>query len=246
MLPEDPVWRGTDVVVIVLVALIAIVAFSAVGLGIVRLALGPAIDMTALSHDARLLVPVQAAAYAVVVLFMVALVTQHYGRRFGEAVRWNWPHGKALGLITAGAGLAFVVELLSTWLPVPPQLPIDEYFNTMGSAYSMAAFGIALAPLVEELFFRGFLYPVLARRIGVGAGVVLTSLGFALIHESQLAHAWAPLLLLFGVGVVLTLARVLLKSVAAPVLVHVGYNFTLFCMVWFATDHFRHLERLGK
>jgi hypothetical protein len=110
----------------------------------------------------------------------------------------------------------------------------------------MAAFGTLIAPLVEELFFRGFLYPVLARRVGMVAGIVLTALPFALIHESQLARAWAPLLLLFFVGVILTTARARTGSVATSVLIHMGYNATLFIMLYLASDHFRHLERVTQ
>ena len=108
----------------------------------------------------------------------------------------------------------------------------------------MAAFGITFAPLVEELFFRGFLYPVAARRIGVAASVVITALLFALIHAAQLAQAWAPLLLLWFVGVVLTAVRAWTKSVGASFCIHVGYNATLFLLLFLASDHFRHLEKL--
>jgi membrane protease YdiL (CAAX protease family) len=240
---RDPVWTGGDVVAIALVAMVAILVFSILGVGIARVLLGAG-GVGEFGRDARVIVPVQAAAYAVVVAFMYRLVTRRYRQRFRDAVRWHWPGGRWIGLVGIGGALAFAVEFASRWLPIPRQLPIDEYFNSATAAYLMAAFGVLLAPVVEELFFRGFLYPVLARRWGAAAGVVVTALAFALIHESQLAHAWAPLALLFFVGLVLTLARVRWQSVAAPVLIHVGYNLTLFGMVWAATDGFRHLEKL--
>src|SRR5436305_13677540 len=65
-------------------------------------------------------------------------------------------------------------------------------------------FGDCIRALHGELFFRGFLYPVLARRLGVSTGVVLTALPFALIHEPEY-KAWGPGLIIFLVGVVLTL-----------------------------------------
>jgi membrane protease YdiL (CAAX protease family) len=108
----------------------------------------------------------------------------------------------------------------------------------------MGIFGVTAAPLVEELFFRGFLYPVLARRLGTSSGVIVTALAFALIHQSQLAYSWGPLLLLFLVGLVITVIRAFTQSVAAGFLVHVAYNSTLFVTLWIGTDHFRHLERI--
>jgi membrane protease YdiL (CAAX protease family) len=126
---------------------------------------------------------------------------------------------------------------------MPKSLPIEEYFRTPASAYALAAFGILVAPLVEELFFRGFLFPALARPLGVGIAMVITAGGFALIHSEQLAHAWAPLLVLFAVGLVLTAVRAKTKSVAVCVLIHVGYNCALFTLVFIATGGFRHMER---
>jgi hypothetical protein len=144
-----------------------------------------------------------------------------------------------------GVALALLVQSASALLPIPKSLPIDRYFRDMLGAYLMAAFGLTFAPLVEELFFRGFLYPALARRWGLAAGVVVTSALFAMIHASQLAHAWAPLLLLFFVGIVLTVVRARTHSVATTLLIHVGYNGTLFGMLYLASEHFRHFEKLG-
>jgi len=61
-----------------------------------------------------------------------------------------------------------------------------------------------------------------------------------------LGESWAPLVVLLVVSSVLTLARALTKSLATSVLIHVGYNSTLFGSMYFATDHFRHLEQLTR
>ena len=152
------------------------------------------------------MVPVQAAAYVVVVLFMYLLVRRVYRRRFWAAVQWRWP-ASAWTYLLSGIALALVVQFSSALLPIPKSLPIEQLFRNPTSAYLLAVFGISFAPLVEELFFRGFLYPVVARRLGATAGIVLTAAAFAIIHESQLGHSWGPLLLLFAVGVVLTWTR---------------------------------------
>src|SRR5437879_9704329 len=85
----------------------------------------------------------------------------------------------------------------------------------------MSIFAVTLAPLMEELFFRGFLYPVLARRLGVGSGIFLTSAAFAVLHGAQLKYSWA-VLIIFLVGLALTIVRAVTKSVAACFLLHVG------------------------
>jgi membrane protease YdiL (CAAX protease family) len=105
---------------------------------------------------------------------------------------------------------------------------------------------VTLGPLMEELFFRGFLYPVLARRIGIVAGILVSALGFGLMHAAQYGYSWASILLIFLVGVVLGTVRAKKDSVAAGVLVHMGYNGTIALVMFAATDGFRHLEKLSQ
>jgi membrane protease YdiL (CAAX protease family) len=145
-----------------------------------------------------------------------------------------------------GIILAVVIDGLSRFLPIPKSLPMDKYFHDAASAYLLAAFGMTLAPLLEELFFRGLLYPVLRRVFGLTIAVVLTAAAFAGIHGTQLGYAWAPILSIFVVGVVFTAARERTNSVAASFLMHCGYNFSLFALLWLASDHYRHLEKVAN
>lgn len=242
---ENPEWGIWEVVRIAVVAMIAIGLLSTVALGLALRFAGPARPLPAdLARNARVVVPAQFAAYLVVIAYMVWLLRSR-GRQFWAAIRWKWPQARWFGWMALGVALALLVQSASALLPIPKSLPIDRYFRDMLGAYMMAGFGLSFAPLVEELFFRGFLYPAVARRWGLAVGVVVTSALFALIHASQLAHAWAPLLLLFFVGVVLTLVRARTHSVATTFLIHVGYNGTLFGMLYLASDHFRHFERLS-
>ena len=241
--PRDPIWNGWDVVMILVVALLGIFSFGT----LIGLALWATHHRLVAASPAmvRVMLLAQALSYIVVLLFMRELVVRHYHRSFAEAVHWQWPREyRWLAFLVGGMVLAVAVELISALLPIPKTLPIDRYFQNRSVAYIMALFGISMAPLVEELFFRGFLYPVLARRLGIAIGVALTAFAFALVHASQLANAWAPLLVLFVVGLVLTLVRVKTRNVAPGFLMHVGYNFMLFAMLYVATDHFRHMERM--
>ena len=85
-----------------------------------------------------------------------------------------------------------------------------------------------------------------AGRWGRFLAVLITSGGFAMVHSEQLGQAWGPLLVLFMVGLVLTLTRVVTRSITPGLLVHVGYNLTLFTLLYLGTDHFRHLERMTQ
>jgi len=204
------------------------------------------ISLKDLGQNALVLLPAQLAAYIMTVGFMVFYIWLRYRKPFLGAVSWNMPGRKfAWRAVAGGLALGFLSQLLSALLHrwIPKSLPIDEYFRNTGSAYALAGFGILVAPVVEELFFRGLLYPALARPLGVVPATALTAGSFALLHSQQLAHAWAPLFVLLIVGTVLTVVRAVTKSVAMCVLIHMAYNFTLFSLVFVVTEGFRHMER---
>ncbi len=204
------------------------------------------INPTAVFKNVAFGVALQTAAYAVALGFMALLIARKSQRGFFREISWNAPTARG-GLTAIFGGVAMAVGslmcsvLLQKW--IPKELPIDSYMKTRASAYAVALFGILVAPLMEELFFRGFLYPALARKIGVGASVLFTAAGFALMHEGQLARAWAPLLVIFLVGVCLTVVRAATKSVAFTVLMHVSYNTTLFALMFLVTEGFRQMKQ---
>ena len=238
-----PQWTGWDVAAVLCFTLAAVFLFSTVVLGVAHVLTSKQhLSWGDLASSPIVVIGAQVAAYPIVILFMMTLVRNRTREQFWPAIRWNWPGPAMLRFVLAGAVFAFVVEFASRWLPIPKSLPVDRFFTDTIGAYMMAAFGITLAPLLEELFFRGMLYPVLRRSVGVRMAIVLTAIAFAFIHGAQLGYAWAPLVSIFVVGVVLTAVREWTNSVAASFLVHSGYNLALFATLWVGSDHFRHLE----
>ena len=239
-----PSWSGFDVAAIAVVGALLLVAFLVGAIFAARLL--PQFrnaPFTTIAMDVRVAIGAQAAAYPIIVLLMYVVVRSRTTEPFLKAIRWNWPGVTAPAFVAAGVVLAVVVDSIARYLPMPKSLPIDAYFHDATSAYIMTAFGISLAPLLEELFFRGLLFPVLEKYFGLLAGVLLTGAAFASIHAIQLGLAWAPVLSILVVGVVFTIVRSRRSSVAASFLMHCGYNLALFTALWVSTDHFRHLEK---
>ncbi len=240
-----PSWSAWDVVAIMVFTLVAILVFTLAALFIARtFPQYRNASFTDLATSAAVVIGAQTAAYPVVLLFIFFLVRTRSKQPFGKAIQWNWPGMLAPAFVIGGVVLALVIESLARFLPIPKSLPMDTYFRDASSAYMMAAFGMTLAPVLEELFFRGLLYPLLRRSFGLIAGVILTAAAFAAIHGAQLGYAWAPVLSIFVVGLAFTLVRVRTNSVAASFLMHCGYNFALFAALWVASDHYRHLEKV--
>ncbi|MCU1286558.1 MAG: Abortive infection protein [Acidobacteriales bacterium] len=244
----EPGWGILDILAILLIGYCALVVSAKAGFAMAhslpRFA-GLSIDKVASSP--LFVVPVQLIAYLIAFVFARMLITVRAQQDFWEAVKWKFPSVSAVGTyVLVGFVMAIVAQIAGHFLPIPKSLPFDRYFQEPVFIYLMMAFGVLVAPLVEELLFRGLLYPVAVRWLGGLSGTVLTALLFALVHQSQLAHSWAPLLVIFGVGLVLTSVRARADSLAASWIVHVSYNATLFAVLFYATSGFRHLERLAE
>jgi uncharacterized protein len=220
-----------------------------------------------LLREPRLLIPAMAIGYLIAGAIVWATFSYLWERPFVRALQWNFAavRRRWVLLLAGGVGLSLVVQFLSNFLPVPKTLPIDDFFRTSADVWLVALFGTFLAPVFEELAFRGFLLPSLASswdwlrgrndRVSedqdpswsLAALVVsctVTSIGFALVHADQLAHAWAPLAVLFAVSLVLCGVRLWTHSLAASTLIHATYNGTIFTILFFATGGFRHLDKI--
>jgi uncharacterized protein len=268
---ENPVWRARDVVLLSIAAIVAIYICLTAAVTVLIAVYstehpGEAISRSTveqLTFNPYVLVIGQGLGYVALVAVMLWLVRGRYKSPFWPSLKWNWPGRRWFAYLVGGVALAILVQFALQFLPIPKSLPIQRYFETAQGAYLMAFFGILIAPPVEELYFRGFLYPVLARGfaraawrvdssyepptaalIGTTFGVIFTAAGFALIHGAQLAHSWAPLAVLFTVGLVITGVRAYSKSLSAGLLIHMGYNATLFVLLYLGTDGFRHLDRM--
>ena len=242
---ENPVWSGWDVLQIVFLTIASVIVFLPVVAFAAQRLLYPKVAIVEVVTYPLVTVLGQGLAYLVIFAFMFSLVKPVPGQDFWHSIGWNWPRNWSTYLL-AGMALSFALQGIAHLLPIPKELPMDRFFRTPGEAWALSVFGVTFAPLFEELFFRGFLYPVLFRRFGMTIAVLATAASFSLIHAPQLGRAWGPVLVIFIVGLALTITRAVTKSVAASLIMHVAYNGTLSILLFVGTDGFRHLERLNQ
>jgi uncharacterized protein len=186
------------------------------------------------------------------------------GIGFPQGIHWNAATAKRwFGMFAIlGVATGLVITLAGNFVPMPKAPPIlEDLTQSPLDAWILMVFGITLAPLTEELGFRGFLLPGLinifrwlARRqtigedavrlVGIPVSIVLTSIPFALMHAEQVSNSWGPVLLIGCVSVVLCVVRLRARSLASSIIVHAFYNLTLFSGLLIQTDGFRHLDKL--
>jgi len=92
--------------------------------------------------------------------------------------------------------------------------------------------GIA-APIGEEVFFRGFLYNCAKRRFGIGAGIILSAVVFALIHGGPIA-----VVAIVPMGIVLAYAYEKTGSLWVPIVMHAVNNSVAVTAVFLGSKFF--------
>jgi hypothetical protein len=240
---ENPAWSGWDVLVLAILTLGVMFLAQLIIVLVARQLVYIHESWIEVAQKPSLALLSEFLAYIPVLLYMFLLLEGKYRTRFWQGIRWNWPGKAGFSLLGVGA-LMIGFDALGRFLPMPKTTPFDQFFERPVDAYLTAAFAVTLGPLMEELFFRGFLYPVIARRLGAFWGVILTALPFGVMHYSQYRSGSAVLIIVL-VGIVLTTVRAVTKSVASSFLAHVGYNAALMTLAGIATDGFRHMEKAG-
>lgn len=96
----------------------------------------------------------------------------------------------------------------------------------------VAIIAIGGAPFVEEIFFRGLIYPQLKKRFGFTHALWINAMLFSLFH----VHV-ASILPLFGLGIALTLLYEWRGNLGASMLFHAGYNSLSLGMLFWVKNH---------
>ena len=124
----------------------------------------------------------------------------------------------------AAAYWAWILALSALGLKPELQPVLSLYLEARArrDAAGMALFGfgaVVMAPLAEELLFRGFLFGFLRSRFGAPIALASTSALFALFHPQP--EVFLPI---FLVGAVLNWIYIRTGSLAHPIIFHALFN----------------------
>ena len=228
---SDPVWNGRD--------LLQMAAFFCLGLVLLMLAVQAAGSLLShyLGRPSLTADPVYVGMAQIlmtnllnglILLFIYRTVSLKYRSPFWSSLKWKGGKAAPSGLFLAlGALLALAMGALSSRIPGIEELPVSGLLRHTQTALLLGVTAIAVAPLVEEVVFRGFIFPVLERRWGPVAAVLLTAGMFTSLHVTQLWGSWMAVSLILLVGLVLSLVRALTGALRPAFLLHLAYNATL-------------------
>lgn len=146
-------------------------------------------------------------------------------------LRWReWPHffwiGPAvvilmwgvMGALSASGYIAWLEKVVGSSSTQDAVALLRESKDSMSVAL-MAFSAVIVAPLAEEVIFRGYLYPVAKSFAGSSAAIFFSALLFAACHGN------IPLMLpLFLLGILLALAYEWTGSIWAAISIHFFFN----------------------
>ncbi len=139
-----------------------------------------------------------------------------------RSILWMIPLAFGVLVIVSVVGL-LQEQLFGITPPEDNGLPLEENNITTGGILAAALVAVVLAPLFEELFFRGVLFQYLRSRYllvarGLFEAALISGLAFAAVH---LGGAILPIL---PVGIILALVMHRTNSLWPAIALHVFYN----------------------
>ena len=248
-----PVWSGWDVLLLFFFTGFIALFVGALGEAVSHWLQVKFPTVQFLRHPAIesiFLLSFQALLDVLIFLFIYFTVTLKYSSPFWLSIKWV-PRGThyLLTYLSLGIFLALTVLVIEAFGRALPALaaatrvwrdlfPSAEDVYTQGlrfmkqnSAFLFAALGVFVAPFVEEVIFRGFIYPIVERKLGRILAVLATALLFTTVHVTQLWGSWSGIVLILLVGITLSTVRAKTDSLIPSFVIHLSYNSTI-CLLF--------------
>ena len=213
---------------------VALLATVALALGI-RVATGITISITGNGYG----LPVLFGFWQVVVVLLTLAAARFYASEPAEVLAlrepaqgWHVLPLALLPLFLVGAAWTGIISLLNPNAVLHDLRPFQEMLH--GDAYWLMLIVIGLgAPLSEELLFRGFMFPPLAKsRLGlIGAGI-LSSILWTLLHAG---YSVFGLLEVLSIGFYFAWLLVRTGSLWTTIFCHAVYNTVMAVGLYFVT-----------
>jgi membrane protease YdiL (CAAX protease family) len=153
---------------------------------------------------------------------ILALAAAGYAVRLAAVLRprgtLRWRVGMGLLHVWAALPLVYATYILALWTGLPEQ-PSVLAIRERETGWTMLAVAAALvAPVTEEVCFRGLVYPALRASLPVRQAILFTSLAFALVHPPAV---WLPMAIF---GMFLAWVVETTSSVAPAIAAHMAFN----------------------
>jgi uncharacterized protein len=113
-----------------------------------------------------------------------------------------------------------IVQLMSKLFPIQYANFLETMSVIVDAPFIMVLLAVVIvAPLFEEVMFRGIIYDALSKRMNVYISVIVAGLFFGIYHMNIFQGTYASL-----IGIVMGLSIIWTKSIWAPIIIHFVNN----------------------
>lgn len=126
-------------------------------------------------------------------------------------------------------GISFLIGVLILYfdLKIPgyqiQENIIPQFGNSTWDLIVASIVVILMAPVLEEIFFRGFLLRTLTDKVGIFFGSILSAAVFAIVH-----FPWQSIIPIFILGLIINSIVIRTKSIIPSIVFHVFNNGIVF------------------
>jgi len=237
------IWSLSDLLLFVVFIPFALLASTLVvlmGYAVLRPFAGWHVPVDLVQKHPVFLLVLQCVFYVFILGFLFLLAKFQHQQPFWKSLGWKKPTARQVaGYLLGGGGLAIAVSLALAMWPDARAFPLEGLFNSRTASYAIGAFAISVAPVVEELVFRGLLFAIFERAVGMRFAVIATAVLFAGLHVQEYWPAWHHMIMILVVGMVFSLARGMTGSLAPSIILHIGYNAFIMTGFFVSNQHFR-------
>ena len=167
-----------------------------------------------------------------IALVLIARASQKFsdqGFLYNAGLRKGEKSVMEVFVVPALVGVFFaVVSSAIIWLRhVQPVTPLSAVVAATDSVWLFAIFlamAILVAPLIEEIIFRGYFFHVIHRAKGERSAIYVISLVFAFLHVGQYWGDWPAIVMVMLLGFALAILRARTGTTLASIIAHYAYN----------------------
>ena len=148
---------------------------------------------------------------------------------FRKAIRFHWPQNINPVIVTLLSIMLAIILLAIAWLVTTlyggNKTDLDLLIeSSMYTRVATAFIALATAPLIEEIIYRGVLYPAVEKAAGMGIAIAVVSLLFAGVHVLQYKNNVSVIVMITLLSIVLTVARAVTGTMLPSFIIHLVFN----------------------
>src|SRR5271157_2542182 len=181
-LAPHEIWNLWDLLlflVFFLVALLVLTPTALFGYAVLRPLLGWHTSRDSLLNNLIFQLTMQSILYVSTVGFLLLLARFGHQQPFWKSLGWKKPTARQVaGYLAGGGGLALAVSLALAVRPDTQGFPLEKLFDSRTASYAIGAFAIGVAPVVEELVFRGLVFSLARGSTGSLTPSIILHVGY--------------------------------------------------------------------